>query len=104
MHTQSDTTPLLQAPQPLVKTQEQADPDHVLCAPVRLDRFGVLDGKTQLPVFTMTIESVRGKRFLLGSHLISVTRSDSNVANGSIHLRPSISAICPLTINGHYTI
>jgi hypothetical protein len=100
MHSQPDILSALWERQTLSNTNEPRNADHIPCEPVRLDRSGVLDNKTQLPVFNITVETAHATCFGRGNTVLSVTHSTTKALLGTVRLPKPITAICRLSING----
>jgi hypothetical protein len=98
--THLDLQPPHWKPRDLSEVDVRAHTVPVPCAPVLLDKDGVLDRKTRSPIFTFTKQSVHMPSFLSSKPLLTLTRSNTKTPLGTIHFRRLTTSGIRLNIHG----
>jgi hypothetical protein len=91
-------------PQDVPETQSLSNADLSLHAPERMERAGLMDPTTRQPTFTITREAVRMSSLLSSKPLLTVTRTNTGTALGTIRFHHVTTKTIQLNINGRETI
>ena len=101
MHTTTNDQPNTKD---LFEEEDKMSANSIARTSFRLDRSGVFDCKTGLPIFTISTKEGHILCLPFGKSTLTVTQSDTNAAIGSINVSKLNASIIILSINGRSTL